>query len=317
MIFFERKRLNSVLLCCTLIAGLMTIDVAYGATENTVDVEAAGAGLSTVKIGVHHNYENKRLNMGTAEGRESLIRVNHCPDPDSAIMSDIQRITMELMLICHGVRQMGIAEQIRLIPFPNITRGLSLLAQGEIDILGNTVFSSTAKDFPDLLRSADVIREGEFEVGLFTTENRTDILNKRSLAEFQQLNGVTVLNWSGDIRTMESLGLKQVLFAPRRDLLAGMIENRRADFTFSYLKEEIVTRIGGKLVRIPGVKASFIGARAFMIAPARKDILSAVNLYLTGQRAQASDQIRQAFIHAGFIAPEYSNWLDLTRQARQ
>ena len=278
---------------------------------------AITTGKSTITIGVHHNYSNTELNLGTTAANNSLLSVEQCPKLDSPQMKDIQRITMELMLICHSLRYSGLAEQVRLVPFPNITRGLSLLAQGEIDILGNTIFASTAKDFPELLRTADVIREGEFEVGLFTTENRRDILSKRSLADFQALTGVTVLNWSGDIRTMESLGLKQVLFAPRRDLLAGMIENRRADFTFSYLKEEIVTRIGGKLVRIPGVKASFIGARAFMIAPQRQDLLSSVNLYLIRQRQQTMDYIRQAFIHAGFIAPEYASWLDLTQQARQ
>ncbi|MFV0423392.1 hypothetical protein [Oleidesulfovibrio sp.] len=104
---------------------------------------------------------------------------------------------------------------------------------------------------------------------------------------------------------------KKIMLVATRDLIAKVIEEGRADFTFSYLGEQLVTRIGGRLIRIPGVKASFVGERMFAVSPHYKSLVDVLNGYITDMRQKPVDQIRQAFVYAGFIVPEYATWTDV------
>jgi len=263
-------------------------------------------------VGVHSNYVNEHFQIAAdKEGYQKELDVDACPPLHSKQLQDIQRITMDIMLICHAVKESGLAKKIELVAYPNVERGLQMSLSGSTDMVAQTLFLSDHSEY-NMLITDPVIREGEFQVGVFTTRNRSDILSKRELSEFQKLRAVTVKSWKTDQKAMKNLNIKQVLTLPTRELLSKFIANNRADFTFSYLKEPIVTRIGGELIRIPNVKVSFPDTRSFFIPKRNQALYNALQKQLSALRAQPPDALRAAYIHAGFITEEYEGWTDLS-----
>ena len=267
---------------------------------------------NTLNLGVHNNYHNEVFKLSSnREGYSNVLPVKNCPELSSDRLKDIQRITMDIMVICNAVKKAGFAEQIKLIPYPNVTRGIQQSISGQFDMIAQSLFKADHEGIDSLLISKPVIRSGEFQVGVFTTRNRPEILKARTINDFRQLKGVTVRSWKTDHKAIIGMGVTKIALLPSRDLLAKFIQNGRADFTLSYLKEPIVTRIGGELIRIPNVKVSFAESRSFIIPSRNRRLLSIINEYIDTLRSQEQDALRKAYIHAGFITEEYDHWLDL------
>lgn len=266
----------------------------------------------TLRLGVHHNYANDHFQLSaTKKGYSNILNVEQCPDLTSERLKGIQRITMDIMVICNAVKQAGYAAKLKLIPYPNVTRGLQQSINGQTHMVAQTLFKTDHLKETQILISKPVIRNGEFQVGIFTTRNRPKILKAKSAEDFRKLKGVTVRSWKTDHKTMVSMGIEKIALLPTRDLIAKFIRNHRADFTLSYLKEPVVTRIGGELIRIPNVKVSFQETRSFIIPKDNTALFDIINNYISQLRAQQPDALREAYIHAGFITEEYEHWLDL------
>jgi hypothetical protein len=271
-------------------------------------------------LGVHYNYKNEHLGIGVnnANYKTDLV-VAACPALDNAELKNIQRATMDLLLVCNAVRDAGIADRLILKSYPNIARGVREVAVGHFDMISQTLFSADHIHISDksLLVTDPVIRSGEFEVGVFTTRNRPDILKLRNIEDFRQLTGVTVQSWLIDQTIMKELGIQTVSLLNKRGVIAKFIAAKRGDFTFSYLREPVVTRIGGELIRIDGIKVSFHQERSFIVSKSNISLLTAVNSYLRKLRRKEQDEVLAAYIHAGFIAPEFNHWTDLADEIQK
>lgn len=266
----------------------------------------------TILLGVHYNYANDLFRISaTREGYSNYLPVTACPDLQSEKLNDIQRLTMDIMVICNAVKKSGFADGLKLIPYPNVARGLRQSIDGQTHMVAQTLFKADHLQEKHVIVSKPVIRNNEFQVGFFTTRNRHEILKARNLEDFRKLKAVTVSSWKTDHNALLALGIEKIVFLPKRSLIARFIHNRRADFTLSYLKEPILTRLGGQLVRIPNVKLSFEESRSFLIPEANADLAEIINNYISQLRAQQPDALREAYIHAGFITEEYEHWLDL------
>lgn len=268
----------------------------------------------TLSIGVHANYINEHFKL--AAGKQSysnVLPVKECPKLDSQELKDIQRITMDIMVICNAVKSAGYVDIIRLVPYPNVARGLQLATNNKIDMVGQSLFESDHRESKNLLITAPIIRKGEFQVGVFSTKNRSDILALGENIDVTKLRGVTVKSWKTDQAALNNIGTKQVNLLPTRNLIANFISSGRGDFTLSYLKEPVVTRIGGELIRLPGVKVSFDASRSFILPARNTELFNILQSYIQQQRQQSPDAIRQAYIHAGFITEDYDQWRDLAK----
>ncbi|WP_415887849.1 hypothetical protein ACMXYO_07315 [Neptuniibacter sp. QD37_6] len=268
----------------------------------------------TLSIGVHANYVNEHFKLAAGRaGYSNVLPVKECPELDSEQLKDSQRITMDIMVICNAVKSAGYVDIIRLVPYPNVARGLQLATNNKIDMVGQSLFESDHLEDKNLLITAPIIRKGEFQVGIFSTKNRTDILELGENIDVTKLKGVTVKSWKTDQVALNDIGTKQVNLLPTRNLIANFISSGRGDFTLSYLKEPVVTRIGGELIRIPGVKVSFDASRSFILPARDTQLFNILQSYIKEQRQKSPDAIRQAYIHAGFITEDYDHWRDLAK----
>jgi len=276
-----------------------------------VSSQLSADGLS---IGVHANYTNEHFKLAAGkQGYSNVLQVKECPDLDSEELKDIQRITMDIMVICNAVKSAGYVDIIRLVPYPNVARGLQLAINNKIDMVAQSLFESDHQEDENLLFTSPIIRKGEFQVGVFSTKNRPDILELGENIDVTQLRGVTVKSWKTDQAALNNIGAKQVNLLPTRNLIANFISSGRGDFTLSYLKEPIVTRIGGELIRVSGVKVSFDASRSFILPARNPKLYNILQNYIQQQRQKSPDAIRQAYIHAGFITEDYDHWRDLAK----
>ncbi|MBF0280436.1 MAG: hypothetical protein HQM13_21750 [SAR324 cluster bacterium] len=265
----------------------------------------------TIKIGMIANYKNDELKLSTKTqtGYRQSMKISECPPLDSPLLKESQRSTMELMFVCHALKNADLGENFVLVPYPNPKRSIIQVEQDQIHIDGGSKFRK-ALEGKNLLLSDALLRKGEFVVGLFSTRNRPEVLKIKSLPELRQYVGVTVKTWKMDREVMEQLGLKKVRFVGKGIHIARSIQEKKADFTFSFLKEKVVSRVGGELLRIDGLKASLPDERVFLISPRQKALFEAIQHFIKVSR-EPEDLIKKAYIHSGFIAADYENWIDV------
>jgi hypothetical protein len=271
----------------------------------------SAAGQSPIHVGMIDSYKNEVLKLSSKPiaGYSQTLLVSKCPPLDSPLLKDIQRNTIELMFVCHAIKEAGLADKLILKSYPNPKRLMLMIESGDIDIDGDSKFKVALAN-KNLLVSDTLIRKGEFEVGLFTTANRPEVLKIKTKAELLERIGVTVKSWKMDRAVMEQLNPKQLRFVGKGSHIYRAIHSKKGDFTFSYLKKKTVDQGEGALVRIEGFKASLPDARVKAISTKRQDIYQAIQQYIKKSRKPV-DLIKKAYIHSGFIALDYENWIDV------
>ncbi|MEP6021336.1 MAG: hypothetical protein ABJ251_22925 [Paracoccaceae bacterium] len=252
------------------------------------------------------------LNLGTTPGNgvRTSIDVADCPRFDSPMFEGAFRFEVELMILCNAISDADLADRLDFVGFPNLKRAISDLVEEKADFLGASVFPVKITD--GILASDPVLREGEFQVGLFTTPNRTDILSIETQEDLYALTGITERNWDVDRLTLGGMGLQEVVAARKMTLIPSMIAAGRADFTLSYLDRPTTAHMGEELVRIDGFRASMNLERVLAFSPSKAELRDDINAYIRRMRALPGDRIYEAYKNSGFIVDTYEDWLDVT-----
>ena len=273
--------------------------------------QASFADQSSIRIGMIATFKNEALKLSSKslDGFRQSIPVSNCPPLDSPLLKNSQRNTIELMFVCHAVKEAGLAEKLILISYPNPKRMMLMIESSEIDVDGGSKFSVALAN-RNLLVSDALIRKGEFQLGIFTTANRPEVLKVKSKEGLLEKIGVTVKTWKMDRAIMERLNLKQLRFVSKGLHIYRAIYSKKGDFTFSYLKEKKVIQQEGTLVRIEGLKVSLPDARVKAISHKRQDIYEAIQQFIKKSR-KPEDLIKKAYLHSGFFTLDYENWIDV------
>ncbi|MEP1521947.1 hypothetical protein [Ascidiaceihabitans sp.] len=252
------------------------------------------------------------LNLGTTPGNgvRTSISVADCPMFDSPIFKGAFRFEVELMILCNAISDADLADRLEFVGFPNLKRAISDLVEGNADFLGTSVFPVKITD--GILASDPVLRRGEFQVGLFTTANRDDVLGIESQEDLFRLTGITERNWEVDLLTLNGMGLRDVVAARKMTLIPDMIAASRADFTLSYLDRPTTEHMGDPLVRIDGFRASMNLERVLAFSPSNSELRNVVNAYIHRMRALPVDRLYEGYKNSGFIVDTYEDWVDVT-----
>ena len=274
------------------------------------------------RVGVDQGFREARLGIGFGSDElRSAFPAKDLPGIDSPLLEGAQRTMLEILLVAAAVCRIDPDARLVLEPFSNIRRGMALLQSQAIDIIGQTLSDGDVALHGDkygrtqrMLRTPALIRRGEFEMGVFTTANRPDIRALKDPQDFKSLRGVTVASWAGDLELMRKIVGERIVTVPRRDMIASAIANHRGDFTFSFLSEPVVTRIGGELVRIPGFKVRVPDERAFYLSTDQGELFDAFRQLFVELRARQPDALVDALTRAGTLAPQYRGWADLARE---
>ena len=184
------------------------------------------------------------------------------------------------------------------------------LRSNKADIVGESVFLSEAEDGVGI--TAPIIAKGDFQVAIFSTPSRRDVLQIAEPNELRALTGVTVQHWKVDKQTLDGMGVQSVTTARKMELIPPMIDAGRTDFTLSYLDRPTTEHMGATLTRLDGFRVSLVDERVLVVSPSKPDLLDAFNSRIRASRDERPDPIRAAYIQSGFIVDAYDDWMDVT-----
>lgn len=202
-----------------------------------------------------------------------------CVAPESYVFSNPEtptRLEAELVLLCNALRLGGYPVELSFVYVYNYNRGLAEAVAGRVDLPTQTVWSAEIEaNAGALLASDPLIAPGEWVVGLYTTENRTDVL-ATTPDRLRDLVAAAPRGWIEDWRALTALGLRGLIDVQENQRIPAMIAAGHADFT---LRQFAATPDMGHALRdpplrmlpIPGVKLGLPSGRHFAISRARPD----------------------------------------------
>ena len=223
------------------------------------------------------------------------------------------RPTVDFVLQLQALLAGGLDFDYELRIVPNYERAKIEVVHGYVDLTAETVWDDEIATHPDaLLPTAPVIRDGEFEKGLYVLPTNARMLQVTSLEQLRAFVGATVVGWPTDVRSLEAMGLKGVEKAFKEEGLFQLLQRKRADFTlveFAATADMSVTSDGIKLVPVPGCKVALSGGRSWIIAKKSlhaKAIAGALKRGLQSLRDEG--RIERAFMESGFFHPKATRW---------
>jgi hypothetical protein len=269
---------------------------------------AAVAGDRTLLVGSEGD-------DATEMRREATFGGSACPPIDDFTSAHPNRIDAELLILCNALREGGPPVRLQLVSEPNYSRGLAEAIAGRLDLPSQTIWSSELDEHADtLLRSLPVVQAGEWQVGLYTTENRSDVLAVTTVEQMRGLTAATPRSWVEDWRALSAIHPKELIDVQNNDGIFPMIQAGRADFTlFTFSTEPDFgwrpTYSPSRILPIRGFKVAFPGSRHFAVARTAADaqgLLRQLDLGLTRLRDQGA--ISRVFERSGVFERRVADW---------
>lgn len=236
-----------------------------------------------------------------------------CIDFPSQRPPTVDRVILELLIMCEAFTEAGYDAKIKLLPSPNYSRSLRHVSTGVTDTVIDTVWSSDV-DAKHLLATAPIHHKGRFEKGIYTTHDhplQTATINAQS---FKKYVGVTFKNWHYDQAMSLELS-ENMVFTVNFSSLVKMMHGKRADFTLlefpdkndlTFYYDEL------ELEPIPNVKVMLPDSRVFVVSkhsPQSEHIYQALNLGINELTQQG--RILELYKHYGFVNEQVRDWRTL------
>lgn len=227
------------------------------------------------------------------------------------------RGVVEVILIQKALKFGGLQEKIKFKVGPNYARLLKQLQAGDVDMLANSAWlSNLEQDIADYYISDAVIRDGQFEAGLYTLSSRTELQSVQTLEQLQQLSSVSNKHWHSDWQTLSAMNLKQLYNVAKWSSMLDMIRVQRADFLLApfQVSDDLSFENNGDIfIPIKGIKLGLRGSRHFVSS---RHISNADHYYLMLQKGvkqlHLQGEFERAYQQSGFYNPRVADWHKLT-----
>jgi hypothetical protein len=225
------------------------------------------------------------------------------------------RIEGELLILCNALREGGWGRPIALVYAHSYNRSLAETIAGRIDMPTQTVWDEELAEHAGALIATDpVVRRGEWVVGLFTTENRADVLATETPEQVRRLVGATPRGWTQDWRALSALGLKGLVDVQENGLIAPLIAEGRADFTLRLFGRSadlghLDRRLGLRMLPIPGLKLPLDASRSFAVSRAHPEaarLAAAIDAGLA--RLRERGLVQAVLRDVGLLDPRVADW---------
>ena len=229
-----------------------------------------------------------------------------------------RRDIVELTLLMQALRLGGFTKPIELRIEPSYLRILRGVADGRFISSGALMWKADIDKLrPALIASRPLLKEGEFVVGIYTTQKNHAAFNSLPPKKLKELNVVTNAQWKSDVRTLKDLGFNRITYAPNWTNMVRMIEAGRAQITLAPFQasDNMITSVGDlKLYPLQGVKVAISGSRHWPISQKHTDGNAFYEALERGlSQLEATGTIQRAYRECGFFHPEVKSWKLLTK----
>jgi hypothetical protein len=230
-----------------------------------------------------------------------------------------RRDIIELTLLMQALHLGGFTKPVELRIEPSYLRSLRGIADGRFISSGALMWKADIDELrPALIASRPLLRDGEFIVGIYTTQKNHAAFNSLPPKMLRELNVATNAQWKSDVRTLKDLGFNRITYAPNWMNIVRMIEANRAQITLAPFQasDNMITAVGDlKLYPLQGVKVAISGSRHWPISQKHLDGNAFYDALERGlSQLEATGTIQRAYRECGFFHPEVKNWKLLQAQ---
>ena len=224
-----------------------------------------------------------------------------------------RRDVVEVILLMQALNLGGLTADFTFVPINSYQRILRQIESGQAVMSATTNWKSDLSGpHTKLLISLPLIRDGEFEAGLYTAPSNEAAKDAKSLSDIQKLSAVSNQGWKADWETLQDLNLNQLHSTTSWVSMVKMVNLKRVDFLlapFQATADLSLSVEGMKLIPIPNVKVGLKGSRHFAIStvhPKGLETLKALNKGL--QQLRQRGIIEKAYKASGFLNTQTSTW---------
>jgi hypothetical protein len=223
------------------------------------------------------------------------------------------RPTVDLILQLQTLAAGGLDFDYELSIHTNHGRALIEVTQGYADLTAETVWDSDITTASEaLIATPPVIRNGEFEKGIYVLPSNLRIMEARLPEQWSEFVGVTVFNWTLDVQLLENLGLKRIEKVSKFENAFPLVRDGRADFTlseFAATSDMGIESNGIKLVPLQQAKIVLPGSRSWVVAKQSQHAEALRHAFERGLGAMRREgRIERAFRECGFFNSRVSRW---------
>jgi hypothetical protein len=223
------------------------------------------------------------------------------------------RPVVDLLLELQALKAGGLDFDFEIVPKLNYEQAKIEVVEGRADLTAETIWGDEIAANPkELLKTDEIIRNGEFAKGVYVLSTDDKMLKLTSRDELHERVGAVVATWLLDVKTMEGLKLKDLIKTPRPELVFAAIQKKQADFTLAEFSAspDMGTMFGEfKFVPVPNCKVPIMGSRSFIVAKASPQADAILAALAGGVKIlRENGTIERAFKESGFFNPRVADW---------
>ncbi|TIH19925.1 hypothetical protein D0S45_00895 [Marinifilum sp. JC120] len=226
------------------------------------------------------------------------------------------RCIASLMILKNALILGGIDAQFNFLKTPNVKREEDELLKGYAVVsahLFNKGASAQSKYRNKIYVSGPVIKDGEFEKGIFYLPGNHKIKSARTIDDLKKAGKPLIgIHWSNECSTLNELGFKDIQKGPTMDCLFRMIKAGRADWIplgFHNSKDLSISRSGITLVPVKGIKFSLTESRHFLVSKTHPDGEKIYDALQKGIKTMRKNGlIKKLLTQGGFYCKTTEDW---------
>lgn len=223
------------------------------------------------------------------------------------------RFVAEMVLLQQAVHLGGSDVQILFYPVSEqYDQYMAAITTGKMALSSECLPASSLTDYEkDLYLSSALIRNGEYEVALYTSPENIKALSAGP-DTLSDLTAISDSSWTPDWLALKNLGLKQLIHSDSTRYMVKSVSRQRVDFMLApFQLDSLNYHINGvTLVAIPDIKIVLRDSCRFAISkkhPFGEELLVALNAGI--KELHRHGRIKQAYTELGIFNPAVKNWI--------
>ena len=223
------------------------------------------------------------------------------------------RPAVDLLLELQALKAGGLDFDFELVRKLTYEQAKVEVIEGRAELTAETIWGDEIAEHANvLLKTDEIIRNGEFVKGIYVLSTNEKLLKLASLEELRDSVGAVVATWALDVKTLESLKLKGLKKVVKLDLVFSAIQKQQADFTlgeFAPTPDKGAVSGGAKFVPVPNCTVAIMGSRSWIVAKASPNADAILSALAAGVKIlRDNGTIERAYQESGFFNPRIAGW---------
>jgi hypothetical protein len=219
---------------------------------------------------------------------------------------NIRRDVVDMILAQQALKLGGFKYKFTYAPGKVNFRNTQMLQNGELLLSFDSYWKSDASPLSDSIYISDeVIRNGEYVAGIYTSPKNKKTLAVKQLIDLQELTAISTPKWRTDWQTLQQLSLKEIVVQDSWLSMVRMVNLQWVDFIlmpFNSTPDKSFTMEKIHLVPVQGIGIILKDSRHFVISklhPKGSEAFQAINKGLKILRKKGT--ISKAYEQSGFF----------------